>query len=1092
MHGTNLHIFSKNTDATASLRGYHYQVLKTIETWVDNFNEGIDDEIYCDFEEDIFQKNQLSKTAKFRQIKLYSSNFSFASEEIQKCLAHFFMLHVKTNYSSLDKEFVFEANTSIAQKKGTNDSDLLKEWNEKQDNPDEEFLDRCAEKVKSIISNYIDIQAKALSGKQEEGVIRDALKVFESLDKDDWVDFAKRVKWKFNNTSAEIEFKLLKEKIENILQLLPFPIDERNLATTFGLIHTTVWNKASVQNPEERKLTLDELKEILLQTATDNDIWYWQIYGKWEGVISIANFIIGEFFETIDATRHCRQHAFLQKHDKLWLNILKNYIEEVSITDEFKRIAIYEFLWLRFRLTDIYSKPSGDLIGTSEYFYLYFHDINADRNALELENAQSLMNIALAACYLGLIDLEIDQVRTWFQQCEKILQEKLKSETNPNEICHLLENLSTHYLFLNARERETKNIEVVIAPLEKIFAEIDDADLYNVTTLCNRLNSFINLLIAVDPEANSELIDALENVSNRLNPIVEKRHGSYMVAKVEVKKGTQYLRSDNPVLILKALNCFHKAKTLWYNQEHIEGFVLALINIAQLYSGLGLNLAAKYYALSAAWASIHNTSKHLLKRIADSFGLIFYADFKQGAWMNAIISFADYMNARHEFKNTPLDPEIDEMPFKTLADLALVLYATPKISPQLKVLVDSHIEMLGQLGEEFVKPLFPQLEIDYPTRDSLIPLLERKLSDRPLNDLGKYRKVNFHALGSNWEVTFVNDYLTNPIAEEFCGLMQVMLAEIALSKIDYHLLKSTIKIELEVNPDFLPPEQLPSHTELKWKVFIEFFNSKIPAEINLHTARSSVALSYILDEISLLPHDEFSKLFETLFKDYDLAGKTLILGAYQRMYRYVFKQPRFDSLHRQSFESVNEFELDLPQGYNAMEWNNRLSIKYNQQVAIRRISERFRNSLKCIYITINKLKKDKDFLALINDLRMKGWLDWQIILSIMNFMLNYKTQRSLSKYSFKTEEQYREAYDKLFTKLLNTDEKDYFVEFPVEAFLSQEFNMQINHTLIVVLGSYGLENKARYPNYSSVKEFLDVRFNMRYDNTDEGNPIIDI
>jgi hypothetical protein len=49
-----LHIFSKNTDATAPLRGYHYQVLKIVKTWIENYSLDIDDDIYCDFEEDIF------------------------------------------------------------------------------------------------------------------------------------------------------------------------------------------------------------------------------------------------------------------------------------------------------------------------------------------------------------------------------------------------------------------------------------------------------------------------------------------------------------------------------------------------------------------------------------------------------------------------------------------------------------------------------------------------------------------------------------------------------------------------------------------------------------------------------------------------------------------------------------------------------------------------------------------------------------------------------------------------------------------------------------------------------------------------------
>src|SRR4051812_39033552 len=99
-----LHIFSKNTDASASIRGYNYQTLKTLETWIDNLLNKVDEEIYCDFEEDIFQKNDFAKTAKFRQLKLYSSNFSFKSEEIEKCISHFFMLHVKTDYLLTDKE----------------------------------------------------------------------------------------------------------------------------------------------------------------------------------------------------------------------------------------------------------------------------------------------------------------------------------------------------------------------------------------------------------------------------------------------------------------------------------------------------------------------------------------------------------------------------------------------------------------------------------------------------------------------------------------------------------------------------------------------------------------------------------------------------------------------------------------------------------------------------------------------------------------------------------------------------------------------------------------------------------------------------
>lgn len=1088
-----LHIFQKNTDATASLKGYLYQVLKTVETWTENFSKGIDDEIYCDFEEDIFEKNQITQKAKFRQIKLYSSNFSFASEEINKCIAHFFMLHVKTDYTSYDKEFVFEANSSIAQKRGENDAKLLEEWNKNQENIDDELLGKCVSKVKAIISDYINKQVEALKGKAEEETINEALEVFNLLQDADWIEFTTRIKWKFKNVSPEVEFLQLKDNIEAIILKLPFPIDEKNIAATFGLLHSIAWEKASEKNPDDRKLTLVELKEVLLQSANDNDKWYWAVFERWKEVEAFDHFTIGEFYEVIDATRYCRQHPYLIKHDDQWKKILKIYIDKIEMADEFRRTAIYEFLWLRFRPIDFYTKPAGDLFNETEYFNSYFNEFSAFKNARELEDAQSLIHIALAACSFGITDLNIETVNNWFNQVEKTINLRLQKETNPNEICHLLENLGTHFLFLNSRKKDRKDVSQVNAPLGKILSYINQADFYDATSLSERLNKYIGFFIEIEPEENAELIEAIETFTEKLNPIVEQRHGAYKAAKVEVDKGYKYLKSNNPILLLKALNCFHKAKTLWYRQEHIEGFVLGLLNIGQLYSAIGMNLAAKYYAMGAAWMSIHNGERHLLKRIADAFGFIFHADFKQGAWMNAIISFADYINAWNELKGTPLDPDIDEMPFKAMADLALIFHSTPKFSPQLKVLIDTHIAMLGELGDDFIKPLFPGLEKDFPTDTSLKNLLENKLTDKPLNDIGKKRIICFNALGSTWEISFNNDYYTTPIAEEFCGIMQVVLAEIALSKYDYHLLKSNaIKLELEINPDNLPPEQLPSHEEMKWKVYLEYFDSTVPEKVNLHTAKSSTTLMYILESISLLPEIEFRELFQKLFSESDLAGKTLVLGSYQRMYRYIFQQQRFDSLQRQHFEYIKPSFLNLPEVSSVMKWDEVYSEKYNQEEAIQNIKNRFKNSHKCIYLTIEKLKQDEGFFDLINDLRKKGWHDWQIILSIMNFIINEKTRHQLSDKKFESEEKYREAFDKLFHELCQTDEKNCYMEFPLNSFKSKLFEFQLNNTLVIILKSYGLENKANFPNFSAVKDFLDIRFNMLNDNSNEGNLIADI
>ena len=179
MNLNKLFLFSKNTDAVSSQRGYNYQTLKTLETWVKNYLENKSDDIYCEFEEDIFQKNNYGKDLKFRQIKLYSSNFSFSSDEIKKCISHFFILFIKSDYNDFTKEFIFETNTNVAAKYSDNDAELLQEWVEYQHNLDEEKLSRFSEKVKEIVTDYIEKQNSNLKNNEANA---EAYAIFESLD----------------------------------------------------------------------------------------------------------------------------------------------------------------------------------------------------------------------------------------------------------------------------------------------------------------------------------------------------------------------------------------------------------------------------------------------------------------------------------------------------------------------------------------------------------------------------------------------------------------------------------------------------------------------------------------------------------------------------------------------------------------------------------------------------------------------------------------------------------------------------------------------------------------------------------------------
>ncbi len=59
----------------------------------------------------------------------------------------------------------------------------------------------------------------------------------------------------------------------------------------------------------------------------------------------------------------------------------------------------------------------------------------------------------------------------------------------------------------------------------------------------------------------------------------------------------------------------------------------------------------------------------------------------------------------------------------------------------------------------------------------------------------------------------------------------------------------------------------------------------------------------------------------------------------------------------------------------------------------------------------------------------------------MNFVLNAKNRYQLSDKEFENENKYQEAFEELFHKLLHTDEKDCYMEFPLSAFNQKSFNL---------------------------------------------------
>lgn len=1083
---TKIHLFPKNTDAVASLKGYEYQKLKTLQAWLQNGVDKNDELIYCEYEEDIFHRNEKSQTSKFRQLKLYSNNFSFSSDEIKKAIVHFFSLYTKKNYLFENVLFVFETNSSIAREYKDNETKLLQTWYENQKNLSSDQLKEFSAIIKNIVTESYSLEYEALEKKgntsKEE---QEAYALFKSLKDDVWIDFIKCIKWEFDGIESDEAIEIANEKIQLLILSLPYYIDKNNAASFFGILYQEVSKKTIEGKPEDRALDINFLYKLCLEQGSSEDKWYVNIFEEWKSFKELKYFSLGEFYRVLDAAQHCRRNKYLWDHCDTWIKILESFYAFPTIPPAYKRKTVYELVWLNLKADTDTFETHGTLINFEDKLKFFFNDINSLKSENELEETLNVLNILVATSKLKLSSLTEKEVFNLVNQFDEKLNEEFKLTTNSNRKSAILEYKS-FISFGFRKDFENKPFKEVIQPLYDIIPLLDSSPTYNATQLSRRINSLITLFIQFDFKKYEEVITSLEDYALSLEPFVIKRDGKYKAGKINFERGVRFINSKQKGGLLKGLDYFHKANALFLTSETMAGYVLTSLNISQLYSALGLNYAAKYYALTALWLSINDEKSKLLHRVPQCFSILQHIDFKQGSWMNALSNFSDYVRTKTEFDYENFDIEKDPMVLKTFSEIALVIYSAAKVQPELLKFFEELKVNFGILWSESLKGIVEMTEKSIKTPEQLNALISQKIDDRPLNDLGKVRTISWLALGSKWEIIFQNSPSANAVAEEFCSILQILIAEIVLTGSDFHLIKGTIKINIEIGTEFKAPEQKGNNKAHEYNLVLKELDTKDLNEINLHNAKIGASLLVLFGELSLLKDAELNSLYTSLFKERNLATRSYTVNTYQRIYRAFYDSKLFELDKRQDY-SITTFIGSFPREYGFLKWESSLSKKYSQSEAISMIVNRNKKAQALIAIAIDKVKGNAEFKIIVSDLRKKGWLDWQITLAMFNFILDQKAKKILDEKNITIEEIWLKEFNKTFNDLLNKPEDSFHMLFPPEAFKTESFQLQFDQLPLYVLRSWGLEYRAKSPNFYAIKEFLNIRFRFNQDDTFEGN-----
>ncbi|HEX5152806.1 MAG TPA: hypothetical protein VFW07_15250 [Parafilimonas sp.] len=1082
-----LFLFSKNTDASATESGFQYQKLKTLKTWVENRINKVNEIIYCDYEDDIFQRNLREEKAKFRQVKLYSSNFSFSKEEIKKSLAHFFMLFVKGEYKFDEVIFLFETNSGIAQEFKGNDAHLLREWVTNQYALNDELKFTCRERVKGIINEYIAETYEAKISAQEKAELQQAKNIYDQLPDDTWNAFISSINWQFDAIPQEQAIPLLYEEIANLIPNLPLPINPSKVSTYISVLHFEISSRTAQADEKNKTLTNRLLDILLLNEGSQKEKWYADVYEKWSLVNKVNRFNIGAFYEVINAARHCRWEMHNSDHETLWLALLKKYIVLHETIVVCRRKAIYEYLFLMISPNPQTFMAKGNISGEEDLVQYYFKELDQRNSFSDIEDDIVLLQIIQVQQFLNDTFLNEAEISGWATEIEKYIDEKIANPLNADELCQAYELKGDFIFHINAVKHLKENVIAAMDVYKKIIEPLNKAISYSISKLSDQLTQILKMLILHD--VSDEVIDSIENFIVDIEEHANKTGNQHISAHNLVERGMVYLKKPSAKNYLKALDCLHKAKNLWYLFETKEGYIIALINIAQIYSALKMQLAAKYYGLCGVWASFHFGDYTTLKRISDSYAMIFHADFKQGAWMSALDDFEQYIKARLEFTPDALDLEKESLLRKILIDLTCILAASPTLHPDLSVFIEYQKTTLGWLYTDYLKDMIDVFSSRFHDKNSFDQMLSKRLSDVPLNDVGATRKINLNILRIEWKFTFNNNAILNAIAEEFCSLLQITLCEISLLNTDLHLLELPVTVNISLAEDYDKfATQRPSHDNSTWDIAIPALDTKEKSKIQFHYSFLATNIKLLLNDLSLLPKNEFEKVFDDLYKKQNLGDKGLATNSYQKVYFNLLKEDDFDKSMRSAFQPVPS------KGYSLITSDlfspiNDESAKYNRDRCIRNIKGRYHNTMEKLNVSLPAWKNRAQFQELIHGWRLQGWLDWQILIALMNYVLNVKANDYMNFITETDQDKRIATFELEFNRLFKLSEDECYMEIPIDWLRTPEFQFNLDKMPVDTLPSFGLQNNMAYPNFAGVRAFLNKRFHFNTDDFSDNDPL---
>lgn len=822
-----------------------------------------------------------------------------------------------------------------------------------------------------------------------------------------------------------------------------------------------------------------------------NPDWYAEALEHWRSVAEPAS-SLGDLVELRQPLRQACSNPDALRDLAEWLGYLRPLLDSES--PSVRARARYEYIVATLR-------GFGSLRDVDALTRLYFDDLTELRDDFGvLDDATILVEFAVVAWFSGATSITRSEIESWRGDLRGEISRQLGDSPFPNAEVVLLT--------LSARV----DLQPTLPPVEQVSARPSVDLVADLQAIRRSVESGGGHLRAETGAGRSDFVDLdaameacvllleraanapaapLQDAVDRFDLLAALVHSHPLYRQVRdgfddwaasiegdavrgeraQQRALDLLDADLP---LDALQEVHEAKIRWWHGDTMEGAVIMCMLASRIYRSLGLYLAAKNYALAGAGMARQSNRDELMAQVPRGLMVAAVAEFYSGAWLTSTRSTLVAVLAQHAYCDDPMNEERYGYITDALVSLAQVAYHCSALDESYSQLLEGWLDEVP--GSREVVDHFLAVVDSVPVRapEQVALGAASEGLGQPFADAGPRRSYRWSALGTTWEVRCDNEREAVLAAERLGAALQITLAELAQR--DPLLLTGSVYIDVVTgSADGSVADRCrrePENHGSRWRIEL------VPeSELDSESAHLEImmAVMQIVADRSLLAKDAFTELLDHAFRD-GIWHKLLPGRPYDDWAGYI-ESDRYAAMSTLPPERGFYVSRPTPVGSPHLEPIRTPAPSYDQAENLELIADRYETSIPALRYSVAAARGDAQFQATIAKLRSEGWLDWHVLVAMLNVAGQDRFRRSGIELTVNsTSEERRAVVDLMARPELETDDLT-----PAAEFAEQALRSGFDLALLAGLQRFGLVHHAATPDLDGIREFFGRRLALWID-----------